>query len=312
MRYIITGDNHLKADRPLCRLDEDWFATQKAQLEFLVDEANRMDADIVITGDLFDVPRVPPKLVSMFIEVITPLLGKCHVIAGNHSLPWHKLENVGDSSMGILKAIAGTNEKLVYLDAIEYTENGRFEHTAKLADGIYVVHTLTFPRMEDIPYGAEATSAYQLLDKYPDAIFIFTGDYHKSFVVEDDGRYVINPGCMNVQTADMIDYTPSYYFIDTGTQIDVTTKADKSKHYRHDGLILTSLRNIPDDPAMRTRNHLDQQKERDTRISSFVETIKHEGQIGLSFEDNLKASVIANNLPQEIRDILAEVEEESC
>jgi DNA repair exonuclease SbcCD nuclease subunit len=310
MRYIITGDNHLRADRPLCRLDEDWIALQKTQLDFIVYEANRLEADVVITGDLFDVPRMPPKLVTGFIEAISPLLGKCYFIAGNHSLPWHKLENIGDSSMGILKAITETNEKLVYLETTEYTENGRFEHTAKLEDGVYVIHTLTFPSVEEIPFGAEATSAYQLLDKYPDAVFIFTGDYHTKFVVEDDGRYVINPGCMNIQAADMIDYQPCVYFVDTGSQIDVTTKGDKSKHYRHDDLEITAIP-IPDDTTMLTRNHLDQQKARDSRISSFVETISHEGQIGLSFEDNLQAAIIANNLSQDIRDILTEVEEES-
>jgi len=60
-----------------------------------------------------------------------------------------------------------------------------------------------------------------------------------------------------------------------------------------------------------TRNHLDQQKERDARISSFVETIMHDGQIGLSFEDNLNAAILSNNLAQPIRAILQEVKEES-
>ena len=310
MRYLITGDNHLRPDRPLCRLDEDWIALQKTQLDFLVHEANRYQADLVITGDLFDTPRVPPILVSAFIEALIPLLGKCYFIAGNHCLPWHKLENIGDSSIGILKAIAERDEKFIYLETTEFTERGRFEHVAKLSDDIYVIHTLTFPTAEEIPFGAEAVSAYQLLEKYPDAQFIFTGDYHKNFVVEDDGRYVINPGCMNVQSADMINYAPQAYFLETGQAIDVTTKKDKHKVYRRDNMELLNIP-IPDTKDVLTRNHLDQQKERDARISSFVETIMHDGQIGLSFEDNLNAAILGNNLAQPIRDILQEVKEET-
>jgi hypothetical protein len=41
-----------------------------------------------------------------------------------------------------------------------------------------------------------------------------------------------------------------------------------------------------------------------------VETITHKGQIGLSFEDNLQNAIIENNLAQDVKDILAEVEEE--
>jgi hypothetical protein len=205
--------------------------------------------------------------------------------------------------------MAGNNPKLVYLETKEYTEKGRFEHVAKITEDFYVIHTLTFPSVEDIPFGAEAVSAYQLLDKYPDALYIFTGDYHTHFVVEDDGRYVINPGCMNVQSADMIDYVPSIYFVDTGKHIEVSTMADKRPKYRVTNMEVTQLA-IPDTPNVLTRNHLDQQKARDERIASFVETVMHDGQIGLSFEDNLKAAMDRNQLPQDVKDVLQEVEEE--
>lgn len=316
MRFIVTGDNHLRPDLPLCRLDEDWMATQKRHLDFIVDQANLRDADIICTGDLFDVPRVPPEVVSLFINAMAVLIGKCYVIAGNHSLPWHKLENVDSSSVGILKAIAKTNKKIVYLDATEYTENGRFEHTCKLEDyvpeagGIYVTHTLTFPSTADIPFGIEGTSAYTLLKKYPDAQFIFTGDYHHNFRVEDDGRYVINPGCMNIQAADLIDYDPIIVYVDTGNAINVSVKSDKFPVYRRTGFELEVIP-MPNDKEVLTRNHLDQKQERDERISSFVETIMHDGQIGLSFEDNLKATMLATKVSQAVRDIITEVEEEA-
>jgi DNA repair exonuclease SbcCD nuclease subunit len=309
MRFIVTGDNHLRPDMPLCRLDEDWLATQRAQFDFIVEKANEFQADLIITGDLFDVPRVPPKIVSLFLDSVAILSGKCYVIAGNHSLPWHKEENVMDSSIGILKVLPDQDSKIIYLEAEEYTEKGRFEHVAKIDDDLFVIHTLTFPTVTEIPYGAEAVSAYQLLEKYPDARFIFTGDYHHNFVVEDENRYVINPGCMNVQAADMIDYSPCVYFVDTGTKIDVTTKSDKRPVYRTSKSSIERIE-LPNDPTVLTRNHLDQQKARDTRISSFVESIQHDGQIGLSFEDNLEKAILVNDLSPSVVAVLEEVKEE--
>lgn len=311
MKLLVTGDNHLRPDRPLCRTDPDWMASQKELLDFIVDQANERDAHLLITGDLFDVPRVPPKIVSMFLDAIGPLMNKCIIIAGNHCLPWHKEENVMDSSIGILKVLSEDEDsKIVYLDADEYTEDGRFEHSAKLEDDLYIVHTLTFPTVGEIPYGASATSAYQLLEKYPEARFIFTGDYHHEFVVEDEGRCVINPGCMTVQAADMLEYRPRVYFVDTGSKIDVSVKSDKEPVYRVMNSKIEAIELPPPPPEYLTRNHLDQQKERDERIASFVETIMHDGQIGLSFEDNLERAIASNKLAQAIVDVLDEVKEE--
>lgn len=311
MLYLVMGDNHLRPDTPLCRLDTDWIATQRAELDFIVERANAYGADIICTGDLYDVPRVPPKIVSMFIDAMVPLQGRCYIIAGNHSLPWHKQENLMDSSMGILSIIGKENPKIVYLECEDKTADGRFEHMARLPyeDGVLLIHTLAFPKLEDIPFGADATSSYALLEAYPEASIIFTGDYHHKYITDYDGRYVVNPGCMNVQAADMIGYQPSVYLVNTGDRIDVTTQKDKYPVFRLDGFSTMEIP-IPGDPAMLTRNHLDQQKERDARISSFVETITHKGQIGLSFEDNLRSAIIENNIAQDIKDILAEVEEE--
>jgi len=136
MNLIVTGDNHLRPDQPLCRIDADWMQTQRENLDFIVNECNVRDADLVCTGDLFDVPRVPPEVVNMFLDAIAALNGKCYVIAGNHCLPWHKEENASKSSIGILKALSKTHKQIVYLNATEETVDGRFEHTAWLAEGI--------------------------------------------------------------------------------------------------------------------------------------------------------------------------------
>ena len=39
MNVIITADWHLRKDKPRCRLDEDWFGTQKKVIQFIFDKA---------------------------------------------------------------------------------------------------------------------------------------------------------------------------------------------------------------------------------------------------------------------------------
>ena len=74
MQGIISGDWHLRADRPRCRLDENWMETQRWACEQVAKIAIEKDCDIYITGDIFDTPRVPPEVVSLFIS------SKCLVI----------------------------------------------------------------------------------------------------------------------------------------------------------------------------------------------------------------------------------------
>lgn len=286
MKYIITADQHYRPDLPLCRHDVNWMETQRNNLEFIVNLANQNGADIIMAGDTFDVPRVPPSITNMFLDEIIKLKGTCYMLAGNHCLPWHKLENLKDSSMGIIASISMPATHLQYLDTMETSENGRFEHVAFLNDEIAVVHTLTFEN--EIPYGANGTTAQELLNKYPHK-YIITGDNHTGFIYKNNGRMVINPGCTLIQTADMIDYTPRVVLFDDGE---------------------ISWINLPNDKTTISDQHIQEKKERDARISAFVETVRNNGKISLSFLDNLKKAM--NNLTdQDIIDILLELMEEA-
>jgi hypothetical protein len=82
----------------------------------------------------------------------------------------------------------------------------------------------------------------------------------------------------------MIDYTPRVVLFDDGE---------------------ISWINLPNDKTAISDQHIQEKKERDARISAFVETVRNNGKISLSFLDNLKKAM--NNLTdQDIIDILLE------
>lgn len=290
MKLLITADNHLRPDRPLCRTDLDWMQTQRDVIDFMVARANALGSDLVMAGDIFDVPRVPPAVVNVFMASMKNLKAglRCYVIAGNHSLPWHKQENLTDSSVGLL-AVLPEDSAVKYLPCLEGKEAGRFEHRVELHQDVLLVHTLTFPTRDDIPFSAPAISAYQLLDMYPSYKYIITGDNHHSFMVEDEGRYVINPGCSTIQTADMLSYQPKICYLDTDTNT-------------------IEWIDLPNDPSVLTDNHLKDKQSRNDRITAFIETVKNNGKISLSFEDNLRKSL--DGVPDAIIHIIEELREE--
>ena len=107
----------------------------------------------------------------------------------------------------------------------------------------------------------------------------------------DGNRLLINPGCLTIQTADMLDYDPVIYYLDTDTgYVDVIK--------------------VPNDKSLLTANHLQEKKERDGRITSFIETVKKHGQVNLSFEDNLKKAIDLNMVDPNVIAIIEEISNE--
>jgi DNA repair exonuclease SbcCD nuclease subunit len=310
-RYIVTADNHLRFDPPICRLDDDWLAFQQKALLDIVSKANEYECDLIIVGDLFDSYAVHSVIVSMFIDSMSALLGRCHIIGGNHTLKYHREENISESSIGIIKAIAGDNTgKIRYYTCQEESIEGRFEHSYRLDDDITLVHTLVFPNEDAIPFGAKGVAPEYLLEKF-DTPWIFTGDMHHNFVYENGGRRVINPGCMAIQNADELDYIPGVYYVDTGDKIDVSTLADKHKPvYRISNFEIAFIP-IFNDTTMVTRNHLERNQKRDARMEAFVELIQLGRNVKLSFMDNLAETLKKTLTSEEVDSIFDELKEES-
>jgi len=290
MRYVVTGDNHLRMDVASCRreTDEEWMIFQEKILKEIIDKANKLDAHIVCTGDLLDSPRVGDELISMFIFMVQHYLrNNWFMIGGNHSLIWHREDMSHKGSIGILQAVEG---KIQYLRSNEEIIDGRFQHSAGLNDEITIVHTLTFPTEDEIPFGANATTAGHLTTLF-DTKYVLCGDMHKSFVYHKDDRWVINPGCATIQTVNEFDYTPTVYFVDTEKEI-----------------VEPILLSNPIE--MLTRDHLTARLEKDARIAEAIEVLRKDGdRVSLSFMTNLLSYLEGKELPKGMEDILDELKE---
>ena len=290
MRAIIRGDGHMRVDVPSCRreTDEEWMIFQEKILKEIIDKANELDADIIDTGDLLDSPRVGDEIISVFIRTVQQYLNNTYfAIGGNHSLLNHRESMSHKGSIGVLQAVGG---KIKYLQSKEEIIDGRFQHSSQLNDDITVIHTLTFPTEDEIPFGANATTAGHLTTLF-DTKYVLCGDMHKSFVYHKDDRWVINPGCATIQTVNEFDYTPTVYFVDTEKEIV-------------DAILLSNP------IEMLTRDHLTARLEKDARIAEAIEVLRKDGdRVSLSFMTNLLSYLEGKELPKGMEDILDELKE---
>lgn len=216
MRGIITADWHLRETMPRCLVNDDWIAIQKSCLVQVTDYAVEKDCPVFVVGDMFhSVNDTSMRLVSMVQDMARELDAhdlSLYIIAGNHDLPYHSMANFNNSAVRILLntnniyPIAEYNAKLV--SAPNFSE--------EVQNKKYVFrHVLTFASKEEVPPNVEARCAADLCKETPDADYIFTGDMHKHFVVYCGGQTVINPGCLNRQAFDFLNYDPLVYYVDT-------------------------------------------------------------------------------------------------
>lgn len=311
MRLVLSSDQHLTAYVPTCRVEskQEWLQFQYQRLREVVNIANMKDAHLVIGGDLFDHPREEDEVIALFLDAIHPLLNKCYIIGGNHSLPNHREANISSSSLGVLVSASLLNkDKLEYLVCNEELIDGRFEHSVQLNEDITIIHTCCFPTEDDIPFSAKATHAEALAQKY-NTPWLLVGDLHQSYHMKIGDQNVLSSGCLTAQTVREKDAELGVYFIDTGNKIDVTTAADERPMYR---VAKSEVEFIPifHDKELVSTSHL-KPKKQDTSLQSLVDILNDEtlGAV-LDYIRNLLYFVVNNKVSAEAEAIIEEIKEE--
>jgi hypothetical protein len=225
---------------------------------------------VCIVGDIFDRAVVSEEIKIIFLQFVDKVKKGVYVIAGNHCLPYHSWENVQRSSFGVIL----NSGKIHTLHELGMAAHFGNEITG-IDNGIVFTHELVFERMVDVPPNVKAYCAQEMLDMYPKAKWIFTGDMHHNFHYEKKGRHVLNPGCINRQSADFINYQPIIYFVDT----DLEQVIEEC---------------IPDNEKMVTDSYLREEEKREDRINAFIEGVKKSGHVSLSFVDNIEVALAKN------------------
>jgi DNA repair exonuclease SbcCD nuclease subunit len=284
---ILTADWHLREDQPICRIDNFW-EIQWKKLEFIFQLHAEYRCTVLFTGDLFNHWKPSPLLLTRAIKYIPCLLDglSFRAIYGNHDLPQWNLDLAYKSGVDTL-AMAGVVDILSeahwntkpHKGTLEYSDNVNYKRK------ILLWHVMTFPTGKPPWPGCEDMTVEEILDKYPQFDLIVTGHNHKTFIVEKDGRLLVNPGSLTRQTADQVDHHPCVFL-----------------WYAEDNTVEKVI--IPHQDDVISRVHIDRVSERDERIQRFISQLSAEYKVGLTFEENLERFEKKNNITSPVMEII--------
>jgi len=279
---IICSDIHLREDAPVCRTDN-YFEAISKKIKFIKDLQFEYDCPVLDGGDLFHRWKNSPGILTWAIKNFPE---KMITVAGNHDLPQHSMDMYHRSSLAVLQAAGKINvggdgsffkiEKDVVVVTCPW--NCKIPEVFKMYSSykkILLIHAMTYHKEVPFP-GAEKTitNARGFLDKAKEFDLIIIGHNHKQFIVEQDGRILISPGSVLRMSADQIDFQPKVYL-----------------WYSEDNSIMPV--NIPIDKETVSREHL-KGSEGENRAEAFVERLREDVELGVSFEKNLERFFYTN------------------
>lgn len=290
---ILSADLHLRKTPPRARTDDYW-ATQERKIRFILEQA-QASPPLLVAGDFFHQPRPGPFLEKWVIDLLNEYGVKPVVVPGQHDLPGHSLDQIGDSGLGVLAA-AGVIELLnnqqfstlhnnIYIQGCSYGENPiqTLPSSEKRFVRILLWHHMVI-NSEPLWPGQVADKALGLLKKYPQFDLITTGDNHQTFAVASpDGRWLVNAGSMMRMTAAQVDHRPCVFRWEGGRPEQVF---------------------LPIEPDVLDLSGLEEAKARDSRTSAFVERLERQWEIGLDFNKNVEQIMQETDASPEVRDMV--------
>ena len=294
---ILAADLHIRGDTPVCRTD-DYMPAQGKKIEFILNLSKKYECPVLVAGDFGDKATWGDELLNWTIEILNRCDHKEIIITpGQHDLLNHRIDMWDKRGIGVL-------HKKDYLKVLSYQELSNKE---KLVDYLEVngqtvygfpyglpIQNIDFSRYEIIGKKTalchmmviksqqeklwpdqRAHSGRWLLKKYPSYDLIVTGDNHQSFVVEHEGRLLVNPGSMMRMTAGQIDHKPSVYL-----------------WYAGDNTVERVY--LPIEKNVISREHIEEKTERDERMTAYLEKLDTNHEIGLHYEKNLETHCKTN------------------
>jgi predicted phosphodiesterase len=289
---ILCSDIHLRLTTPKCRTDN-YFDTQAEKIKFIVDLREEYNCPILSPGDLFNKAKVDQELEIWAIENLPKNMV---LVPGQHDLPNHNLKLFKKSSLGVLhscgkvEVLLENKETLIYGSKIVRILGFPFgvepkQVPRRFNKEILMAHYFTY--LGKTWPGNQAPHARQLLRRLNKYDLILTGDNHIPFVLEEEGRLLVNPGSLMRLKSDQINHKPRVYlwYAESNTVEPVY---------------------IPIRQDVIDISHIEKQQERDERMEAFISIVKTQEKISFNFISNLENYFRDNKEPKEVKEIVWE------
>lgn len=237
MKFVLVGDLHLRASKPVNRID-DFVAAQEAKIRKVFEIGAAVEAPILMTGDIFDSHDAALSVLVKYLPIFKGYPHGIYSPPGNHDVYGASLDTLGRSALGVAVA-AEAITLLGHEPTLIGDEIALYGHSYMHRDGrpspmsgrrnFLVTHEMVL--MDKLWREQED---FQMADEYirtaGDWELILCGHYHYKFVVERGSRKIVNPGALvriKASKGDMA-LQPGVFVYDTETKrldrVDLTAE----------------------------------------------------------------------------------------
>ncbi|MDD5355032.1 MAG: metallophosphoesterase [Candidatus Omnitrophica bacterium] len=288
---ILSTDWHIRNDIPECRTD-DFIQAQQKKIIFIFNLCQKYECPLLIAGDLGHKSVWPDELKIKFIQLKNNADIDIYSIVGQHDIPNHRIEEINKSTYGVLKEDKtiidlSKSESIFKLSdfSISSFPYGIEMKAYRKREGqklIAMTHQLVIKNIKDWP-DQKAQTGYNLLKKYPCYDLILSGDNHKTFTCEYEGRILVNPGSITRQRSDQIDHKPCVFLWYAGTnEIEQVF--------------------LPIEEGVVSKEHIEVKEQNSKAMDAYVLRLKQGDEVSLSFEDNLEEFLRANRVQKRVEE----------
>ena len=287
MNYILTADLHFQYTIPICRKDN-FLQTQINKMEWLETIRKKYDGIILCAGDITHRAREDKQ--NEFLNMLISHMPKIYGVAGNHDLLSHQWDNIYKSAIGVLintnkYNIIENNNPLSFnnTDDIIYGFNWGTELSNPLNKGknstIALWHKMILAPNDNLTNYVDGINSNSLLDKFPEYDLILTGDNHKTFIIEKDNRFLINPGSFLRLTSSQKDFKPSIFIYNS---INKTIEQ----------IFIPIEKNIISDEHINKKESID--------FDAYIEQLQNKESLNIDFKENIYYYLKNNKTPTKI------------
>lgn len=291
---ILVADFHLRSDTPDCRTD-DLPSTQIQKMDWLSELQADLDVPVLAAGDFFDKWKPSPELLA---TAQYHLPEKIYGIPGNHDLPAHSIDEVGKSGYEVLKSseTVVTAHPCAHYIVPDFSIRGFYfgeklapcDNTPDSGRKVAMIHEFVYCGRKPRPGQLQGvTSLVKRLSGYD---LILVGDNHRAFTARIGRTLVVNPGCFSRQTSAFVNYRPRVYL-----------------WYAEDNTVEPVY--IPIKPCVQ-RSASVKSRTINKRVEEFAMSLSDNFEIGVVFEDNIRAKMEASGVRKSVKKRVMEVLDE--
>ena len=299
MKLLLLSDVHLSSKTPIGRLD-DYRKTCLRKFEYVLKYAQKINAQIIQAGDLFDKPRDWFMLLDI-IKLLKRYNRSICCVFGQHDTYMYSIENREYTAMGVLlqnQLAINLNDVPLTIDKTNCTLYGTnfnpdLQIPKPITKGLNVLVAHATISDQALYPGQAYYSAKKFLQDYKAFDLILCADIHRHFYFSDKGRYLVNTGPMMRKEASHYNFShePCFYVYDTETK-----KLSRGK--------------IPCEPAKKvlSRKHIESSVEADTMLETFIAAVRDDKmEVGANLVDNIHKFLKKNKIDKTISNIIEEV-----